>query len=382
MYKLEGVILILKFMNLSYFNNTIENYLWFVGIFLMSFLIIQFLKAVIFKHIFKWAASRSVTAQLKLIPIVKKYLPRFLYVLAFYMSVNTLMISPYVHRIIMIGVLSAIVYIVAKLVIAFVEFMFSRYRERTDIDSSQNMAMTWLSKMVKAVIWIIAFLIIISNIVPDVSALVAGLGVGGIAVAFAAQAIIEDIFSYFTIFLDRPFQIGDFITTGDYLGEVKHIGIRTTRLKSLGGEELVFSNKDLTSARIRNYKTMEERRVVFSIGVTYDTSLEKLKQIPEVLKEIIDSKEMTRFDRAHFLSYGDSSLKYEIVYYVLSGDYNKYMDVHQAINFDIRERFDAMELEFAFPTRTLYIENNEPKTTVVDKNIPEGQNTKVDQPGE
>jgi len=298
------------------------------------------------------------------------------------MSVNTLMISPYVHRIIMIGVLSAIVYIVAKLVIAFVEFMFSRYRERTDIDSSQNMAMTWLSKMVKAVIWIIAFLIIISNIVPDVSALVAGLGVGGIAVAFAAQAIIEDIFSYFTIFLDRPFQIGDFITTGDYLGEVKHIGIRTTRLKSLGGEELVFSNKDLTSARIRNYKTMEERRVVFSIGVTYDTSLEKLKQIPEVLKEIIDSKEMTRFDRAHFLSYGDSSLKYEIVYYVLSGDYNKYMDVHQAINFDIRERFDAMELEFAFPTRTLYIENNEPKTTVVDKNIPEGQNTKVDQPGE
>ena len=214
------------------------------------------------------------------------------------------------------------------------------------------------------------------------SALVAGLGVGGIAVAFAAQAIIEDIFSYFTIFLDRPFQIGDFITTGDYLGEVKHIGIRTTRLKSLGGEELVFSNKDLTSARIRNYKTMEERRVVFSIGVTYDTPLEKLKQIPEVLKEIIDSKEMTRFDRAHFLSYGDSSLKYEIVYYVLSGDYNKYMDVHQAINFDIRERFDAMELEFAFPTRTLYIESNEPKTTVVDKNIPEVQNTKVDQPGE
>lgn len=359
---------ILEFLNLSYFSNTIEHYLWFLLIFMVSFLVIQFFKAVIFKRIFKWAESRSVTAQLKLIPVVKKYLPRILYVLAFYISVNTLVISPYVHRIIMILVLSAIVYIVSKLIIAFMEFMFSRYGERPDVDPSQSIAMTWLAKMIKVVIWIIAFLIVISNIVPDVSALVAGLGVGGIAVAFAAQAVIEDIFSYFTIFLDRPFQIGDFITTGDYLGEVKHIGLRTTRLKSLGGEELVFSNKDLTSARLRNYKTMEERRVVFSLGVTYDTPLDKLKLIPEVLKEIIESKEMTRFDRAHFLAYGDSSLKYEIVYYVLSGNYNVYMDVQQSINFEIRERFDALSLEFAFPSRTLYIENNAPKTTLINKN--------------
>lgn len=358
---------ILEFLNLSYFNNTIEKYLWFLLFFLVSFLGIQFLKKVIFKRIFKWAANKSVTAQAKLIPIVKKYLPRILYVLAFYISVNTLVISPYVNRIIMILVLSAVVYIVSKLIIAFVEFMFSRYSERSSIDPSQTIAMTWLSKMIKVVIWIIAFLIVISNIVPDVSALVAGLGVGGIAIAFAAQAMIEDVFSYFTIFLDKPFQIGDFITTGDYLGEVKHIGLRTTRLKSLGGEEIVFSNKDLTSARIRNYKTMQERRIVFSIGVTYDTPLEKLKIIPNVLKDIIESKEMTRFDRAHFSSYGESSLKYEIVYFILSGNYIDYMDIQQLINFEIRERFDELNLVFAFPTRTLYIENNEPKTTVIDK---------------
>jgi small-conductance mechanosensitive channel len=188
---------------------------------------------------------------------------------------------------------------------------------------------------------------------------VAGLGIGGIAVALAAQAVLGDLFSYFSILMDRPFELGDFIIIDDYMGTIEHIGIKTTRIRSLGGEQLVFSNTDLTGSRIRNYKRMEQRRIVFRIGVVYQTPVEKLKEIPGIIKGIMDAIPEARTDRAHFASYGDSSLDFEIVYYVLTGDYNKYMDIQQEINLSLAEEFERRGIEFAYPTRTLFIEKGE-----------------------
>ena len=142
----------------------------------------------------------------------------------------------------------------------------------------------------------------------------------------------------------------------EHKGTIEHIGIKTTRVRSLSGEQLIFSNKDLTSSRIRNYKRMQNRRIQFTLGVTYDTPTSELKLIPDIIKKIIDDLDGTTFDRAHFKEFADFSLNYEIVYYVLSQDYNVYMDKQQEINFLIKEAFDKKGLEFAFPTQTIYME--------------------------
>lgn len=210
----------------------------------------------------------------------------------------------------------------------------------------------------KVVVWSAISLLILENLGIDITALVAGLGVGGVAVALAVQNILGDVFGSLSIVLDKPFEVGDFVVVGDFLGTVERIGIKTTRIKSLSGEQIVFSNSDLLSSRIRNYKRMYERRVLFSLGVTYQTSYEKLKLIPTIIREIIESQSQTRFDRAHFARYAASSLDFEIVYYVISSDYTLYMNIQQAINLSIFERFEAEGIEFAYPTQTIFLQNS------------------------
>lgn len=183
----------------------------------------------------------------------------------------------------------------------------------------------------------------------EISALLAGLGVGGVAAALAVQNILGDLFASLSIYFDRPFNLGDFIIVGNELGTVEKIGLRTTRVRSLGGEEIVFANGDLTSSRVRNYKRMAERRVVFGFRVEYGTELEQLRAIPGIVTEIIKAREGTRFDRAHFKEYGDYSLNFEVVYYVLSPDFNVYMDHQQAINLEIFARFAERGIRFAIP---------------------------------
>lgn len=188
----------------------------------------------------------------------------------------------------------------------------------------------------------------------EVTALVAGLGIGGIAVALALQNVLADLFASLSISLDKPFAIGDFVIIDNFLGTVEKIGLKTTRIKSLSGEQLVFANNDLLNSRIRNYKRMQERRVPFTVGVTYETPREKLQEIPGIFKEVLGRQENVRFDRAHFKEYGAYSLNFEFVYYVLSPDYNLYMDIQQAINFGLHEEFEKRGIEFAFPTQTIF----------------------------
>lgn len=216
-------------------------------------------------------------------------------------------------------------------------------------------ALSLLEFIVRVAVWSLALLLIFENLGFDVTALVAGLGVGGIAVALAAQSVLGDLFSSLAIVLDRPFEVGDFITFGEQSGTVEKIGIKTTRIRALSGEQVAVSNTDLVQTRVHNFKRMKERRVVLVLGVTYDTPADKLERIPDQVKAIIEKQDGVRFDRAHFRSFGNSALEFEVVYWVLSGDYTDFMDRQQAINFAIFRAFEEDGIEFAFPSQTLYV---------------------------
>jgi len=230
--------------------------------------------------------------------------------------------------------------------------------KRRGVDSEAVTILALLKFMAHVVIWTFALLLILNHLNFNITALVTGLGVGGVAVALAIQNILGDLFASLSIVLDKPFVIGDFIVVGDCMGAVEHIGLKTTRLRSLGGELIVFSNADLLKSRIRNYKRMYERRVEFTINISYDTPLDKLRDIPYMLREAVEAQKQVRFDRSHFKAYGESSLVFEVVYYVLSADFNVYMDIQQAINILIFRRFANEEINFAYPARTLYFRKN------------------------
>ncbi|MEX0601031.1 MAG: mechanosensitive ion channel family protein [Rhodothermales bacterium] len=231
-----------------------------------------------------------------------------------------------------------------------------RYKERRlEEDAAAVTSMQAVGFVIRLAVYSIIFLIALDNFGVDVTTLIAGLGVGGIAVALALQNILGDLFASLSIVLDKPFVVGDFLIIGDFLGTVEDVGLKTTRLRSLSGEQLVFSNTDLLNSRIRNFKRMYERRIVFSFGVTYDTPYEVLTDIPDTVKKMVESQENTRFDRAHFKEYGDFSLNFEVVYFVLVPDYNVYMDVQQAINLALYKDFDEKGIDFAFPTQTIHV---------------------------
>lgn len=207
------------------------------------------------------------------------------------------------------------------------------------------------------VVWSTVVILVLANLGVNVTGLVASLGVGGIAVALAAQTILSDLFASMSIVLDRPFEVGDFVIVGDEKGKIERIGLKTTRLRSLGGEELIFSNNDLLSSRIRNYGRMEERRIDFSFGLLYSSPADKLREVPPLVRAVVDEQSLARFDRAHFKGFGAFSLDFEVVYYVLSAEYGTYMDVQQAINLGLYERLRKIGLEFAFPTQTLHFDS-------------------------
>jgi small-conductance mechanosensitive channel len=241
---------------------------------------------------------------------------------------------------------------------ALLAFFLARTHARaTQTDPGAATSLVALGFIGSVVIWSAIALLMLSNLGVDVTALIAGLGVGGIAIALAMQNILGDLFASLSIIMDKPFVIGDFIVVDDYMGTVEHVGIKTTRLRSLSGEQVIFSNGDLLKSRLRNYKRMRERRALFCFGLLYQTPPDTLKRIPAIIKKIVEAQPQTRFERAHFKSFGDSCLDFEVVYWMLDPDFNKYMDTQQAINLELMRALATEGAGFAFPSRSVYIEN-------------------------
>ncbi|MEM1417438.1 MAG: mechanosensitive ion channel domain-containing protein [Myxococcota bacterium] len=212
----------------------------------------------------------------------------------------------------------------------------------------------------RIVVWSVLLLVFLQNLGVEIGGLLAGLGVGGVAAALAVQNVLGDLFASLSIYFDRPFDVGDFVVVGDYMGEVDRIGWRSSRLRSLGGELLVLANSDLAKSRVRNFRKMFRRRVVTKVGVVYGTPHDTLRDAPGLLRESVEAVEGTTFERAHFQAFGAYSLDFEMVWHVEDRDYGSFMDKQQEVLLGIHRRFEAAGLAFAFPTQTLDFEGPVP----------------------
>ncbi len=349
----------MDFLERTYWNNTLTEWAVSLLILVLTLAVLEIVKSVATRRLRALAEKTDTRLDDVLAEMLSKTRAFFLLALSLYAASMPVMLPPKVegaiHSIIVVVLLAQAAIWGSTAVTLWIVNYTSR---KADMDASSATTVAMIGYIAKLVLWSLALLLALDNLGVDVTALVAGLGIGGIAVALAAQNILGDLFASLAIVLDKPFVIGDFIIIGEFMGTVEHIGIKTTRIRSLSGEQLVFSNMDMLNSRIRNYKRMVERRVVFGFGVTYDTPADKLDAIPGTVRSIIESMEKTRFDRAHFARYGDSSLEFEVVYFVQSGDYNLYMDIQQAINMGILRAFAKESVEFAFPTRTLYVKGD------------------------
>ena len=241
---------------------------------------------------------------------------------------------------------------------AGISFAFDQtIHQRKEQDASSITTIKFLKFISRFILWMIVLLLMLDNLGVNITGLVAGLGIGGIAVALAVQNILGDLLASLSIILDKPFVMGDFIEVDALSGTVEYIGLKTTRIRSLSGEQLIFSNNDLLKSRIRNYRRMSERRIVFGFGIDYQTPPETLQDISTIIREIIEKMENVRFDRVHFKEYGDSSLKYEVVYFVTDPDYKIYMDIQEKINLAIFRSFREKGIKFAHPVRAVLMKN-------------------------
>ena len=351
----------MKFWATELWGNSLES--WAIGFSLTLALLILFklFKSGLLRKLKRRAELSQTIIDDLFVHLAERTKWWFYGILAIYAGSLVLVLPHHVRRIIQtITVLALILQSgVCSRALIYALIQFKLKKRADEGDSSAKAMIIILNSLGKFILWSLIVLLMLDNLGIKITTLVAGLGVGGVAVALAVQNILGDLLASISIILDKPFEIDDFIVVDNYMGTVEHIGIKTTRVRSITGEQIVFANNDLLKSRIKNYKRMRERRVMFQLGVVYQTPLEKLQKIPQIIKEIIDSVDMARFERAHFKSFGDFALIYEIVYFVLDRDYNLYMDVQQEINLKIAERFEQEGIEFAYPTQTIFLAKSE-----------------------
>ncbi|MBB6611207.1 mechanosensitive ion channel family protein [Pontibacter sp. Tf4] len=343
------------FLNRVYLHNTIQDYLIAAGIILIGSLLITIFRKSVLSRLRAWTENTHTRFDNFVVSSFSRFGIPALHIIVIYIGLNYLKFTALANRILIIATTVAITFLVIRFITSSLVLLIRSYFRRRYPDTNYTNEVSAISLIINIIVWMIGLGFLFDNMGYDLTAIIAGLGIGGIAVALAAQNILGDLFNYFVIFLDRPFEVGDSIAVGDKNGTIEHIGVKTTRLRSLTGEQLIIANSDLTSSRIHNYKRQERRRVDFTLGVAYETSTENLKAIPGLLRDIISEHELVAFDRAHFASYGESALNFTVVYNVLTSDFNQHMDLKQTINLRIFEAFAARGIEFAYPTRKLYV---------------------------
>lgn len=346
------------FLQQVWYGNTVQSYLIALGFIILAWLVLKLFKKVIIRLLLKWASRTDHDFDEVIVTTGGKYLIPYFYLLINYSILQQLSLSDKVHRILDVAILVASVYFIVKFVTKTLEGLLQAYLKLKGEPEERLKQWRGLLLIIKAVIWIIGLLMMIDNLGYDVTAIVAGLGVGGIAIALAAQNILGDLFSYFVIFFDKPFEVGDFIDLGPEVGSVERIGIKTSHVRSVSGEQMIIPNAEMVKRTIRNYKRLEKRRKLFKVGVTYQTPAEKLALIPGIITAIVQKHADVEFQRSHLSAFADSAIEFETVYFVTSADFNLAMNIYQAICLDLVKVFNEHKIEFAYPTRTLFIQKS------------------------
>jgi len=334
-------------------TNSFNSYLSALLILIVGSFIITLINRFLKKRLLKYEGSPRYDFLSFLYSIFKTTFFPLIYLGILITAVSSLKIPEMLQTIIDYSGIILLTITSIRFINSIIDYWLKTLQTKKGKTVSQIQGLKGLFGIMKITVWILGILIAAQNMGYDVSTAVAGFGITGIAVVFAAQSILGDLFSYFSILFDKPFEAGDFVIIGDMMGTIEHIGFKTTRLTSLTGEQLIISNGDMTSSRLKNYKRMKRRRIVFTIGFVYSLTHDQLKTIPSIFENIVMNTENVTFDRAHFVDFGPYSLNFEVVYYVNSSDYLVYMNAHQAINLEIKKIFDEKGIGFAFPTQTI-----------------------------
>ncbi|WP_126974064.1 mechanosensitive ion channel family protein [Gynurincola endophyticus] len=339
-----------NFWDIEFWNNSLSKWLFFICIILGASGLIKLLSKIFIND----KNPEEVNTEVKFKGVIKVLFKNCIIPIAYtaclYYAFQALTVPEKLSNAINYGMLIAITFWVSYGLGAIVSYIVRKFvQAKYGIDTEARQS-NGIIMVVKLIIWLGAFIFIIGNFGYDIRAIITGLGVGGVAIALAAQTILSDLFSYFGIFFDKPFAVGDFLIVDDKLGSVEHIGIRTTRLRSINGEQLVFSNSNLTNSRIHNYQKLERRRVLFRFKVDLSTPSDKLATIPDRLKQIVESQPDTSFDRAHLAAIGDYSYEFEIVFQSLSPEYMHFMDKKQAVKIEIVKLLEELDVKLAIPT--------------------------------
>ena len=352
----------MEFLETVYLGNTLQNWLIALCILVGVFAVLKVIQRIVISRLSKLAAATDNQIDDLLVSIFKQTKFIILLIASAYVASQAITLKPSLLALWQKAVVLILIIQGGLWASAAISFGLGRtIQKRMAQDASSATTINLLGFVARVILWVIVLLLVLDNLGVNITGLVAGLGIGGIAVALALQNILGDLFASLSIVLDKPFVIGDFVVVESLSGTIEHIGLKTTRIRSLSGEQLIFSNNDLLKSRIRNYKRMSERRIVFGLGVVYQTTFAQLTLINRIVREVIEAQERVRFDRVHFKEYGDSSLNFEIVYFVTNPDFTLYMDVQEAINLEIYRRFQEEGIEFAYPTRTLYFQNDAKK---------------------
>lgn len=335
-----------------FWGNTVQSWVIAIGIAIIGTTVARILQAVLLRRIKKLAEKTSSTIDDFILTLVQRSVMPVLYFLAVYAGTRYLQLPAGVLKIVHAAFIVTAVFFIIRGISDLLSYVFLRFTQQ---GAGQAKQAKGILLIIKIILWLAGIVFLMDNLGYNITTIIAGLGIGGIAIALAAQTVLGDLFSYLVIFFDKPFETGDFIVIGDKAGSVEYIGIKTTRLRTPGGEQLIVSNTDLTNSRVQNYKRMEKRRVLISIGVTYETKTEQLEKIPDIVRGILDRQTDVLFDRTHFSGFGDFSLNFEIVFYILSADYMQFMNSQHAFCLALHRKLAEEDIEFAYPTQKLFL---------------------------
>lgn len=347
----------------EWWGNTVKDYLIISCILLVTALLTRWIKKFVLFGIRKLTGKTETVIDDLLTDAAERFFLPWLYFFFTYRIVLHLYLHADVKSVLAAAMSFITLYYAVGLTNFFISQSVGLYMRSKDEPEDRIRQLNGMLTVIKVIVWATGSLMLLSNLGYNITTIIAGLGVGGIAVALAAQNILGDLFSYLVIFFDKPFETGDFITGEGYSGIVERIGIKTTHVRSLEGQQLIVPNAEMSKAVIQNFKRLNKRRMMFTVGVVYSSSPEQLKKIPGLIKEVICKQSQVQFDRALLRSFGDFSINFEVVYFVDSPDFLTYLNAHHHICLQLFEVFQKEEIEFAFPTQTVYVANgiNKPK---------------------
>lgn len=353
-----------NFLQQIWWGNTVQQYALVLGEIILTWVVLRLIRKFIFSKIKKVTSRTPSEVDDAMVSAAEKFIIPYLYFGINYAIINQLELTKHVEHILNVAFAVITAYYFVRFINHVIHLSVLMYMERKHESAERISHLSGILIMVKVMVWIGGALMLVENLGYNITTIITGLGIGGIAIALAAQNILSDLFSYFVIFFDKPFEIGDNISMNNASGTVEKIGIKTSHIRSVSGELLVVPNAELVKSIIKNFKRLERRGVIFKLNVRYDTAEEKLRLLPQLIETIVHKQQYTKFDRCHLVAFDNFCLTYEILYYIDTPDYKTYLDIQQNIYLEVLDAFIKQGIDFAFPGQTFILQhphNNDKK---------------------